>query len=216
VARLSLKTREVPGSIPEQPHDNEPSKVALKVEARGGPLVAWSSGVILALGARGPGFNPRSSPTAAPRGQRFSALPRDGAKLCRDPGSNRGPADLQSDALPAPIAARARRLDGPGPSQASNALSLRVGGPKTPGTSATPSAPPGPKKLTRSIKGQELGATATQGNGRGRALPRTTPQPLSPLLCGTVVAKRADWEAPKHLQRRLRSPRAEKNCQVRS
>jgi hypothetical protein len=56
--------------FPEQPYANESSQVALKVEARGGPLVAkddpqlaaWSSGVILAWGARGPGRSSRRVP----------------------------------------------------------------------------------------------------------------------------------------------------------
>jgi hypothetical protein len=286
VARFSLRSREVPGSLPgAPPRQREPSQDALKVEARGGPLAAWSSGVILASGARGRGLTSRSSPAATPRGQHFSALPPDGATLRRDPGSNRGQQILSLTLYQqlSRLLRRARRLDGPGPRQASNAplprgerltrlrhakrlsFALRfarapkrsnakagrdkrgfphaldhrtfdptafhpldqgprsvplwgcldkksgLGGPKTPGTSATPSAPPGPKKLTRSIKGQELRATTTEDNGPGRARPRTTPQPLPPPLCGTVVAKRADWEAPKHLghQRRLRSPRAE-------
>ncbi len=39
-ARFSLSVRAVPGEFPEHPHDNESSRVALKVEARGGPLIA--------------------------------------------------------------------------------------------------------------------------------------------------------------------------------
>ncbi len=81
---------------PEQP--NEPSQVALKVEARGGPLiaqddpqlVAWSSGVNLASGARSPGGGSRSSPTANPRGKRFSVLPQGACKDVPRPGIKPG------------------------------------------------------------------------------------------------------------------------------
>jgi hypothetical protein len=107
------------------------SHITPKAEAMDGPrlpqLAAWSSSTILASGARGPGLHPRSSPITSPRGKRCSALRQAGRKLCRDPGSNRGPSDLQRDAVPTEpsrLLRRARQLDGPGPSQAPNALSL--------------------------------------------------------------------------------------------
>ena len=102
VARFSLRVREVPGSSPEQPHGK-----GLELPRHGlarrwpGPknkslqLAAWSSGMILASGARGPGFNSRSSPMES----QHHLLRRDNYKLCRDPGSNRGPSDLQFDTL---------------------------------------------------------------------------------------------------------------------
>jgi hypothetical protein len=81
----------------------------------------------------------------------------------------------------------------------------------------------GPKKLSRSIQGQELGATTTKDKGRGRALPRTTPRRLPPLDQGmrseplrSCRGKKSGPEAPKHLgrQRRLRSRRVEDIAKV--
>ena len=70
-----------------------PGKVSAKSESL--QLAAWSSGMILASGARGPGFNSRGSPMESQHHLRR----RDNYKLCRDPGSNRGPSDLQFDTL---------------------------------------------------------------------------------------------------------------------
>ena len=100
------------------------------------PMACWSSGMILAQGARGPGFNSRTSPcfiffdwacpgeelkpeaTLASHMVQWLGYPAFTPKAwwvrlitskyycltiqnyCRDPGSNQGPSDLQSDALP--------------------------------------------------------------------------------------------------------------------
>ncbi len=71
VARFSLRVPELPGSILGAAPRQGAQPESPKVEAMGGPLAAqddtrlaaWSSGMILASGARGPGLNSRSSPS---------------------------------------------------------------------------------------------------------------------------------------------------------
>jgi hypothetical protein len=101
--------------FPEQPHDSEPWK---QWRATGRPRRS-------PIGCF-PGLDSRRSPTQ-PREDNAS---RRGAnldsKVCRDPGSNRGPSNLQRGAFPTELSRllrRARRLDGLGP----NALSPRGG-----------------------------------------------------------------------------------------